>query len=70
MTTYKTAVTDTLNQHTTIRSFTDEPVADEMLNAALNAARRSPTSSNMQTYSMIVVRDAEMKKKLVVFYNH
>lgn len=66
MTVYKTAVTDTLNQHVTIRSFTDKPVPDEMLNAALNAARRSPTSSNMQTYSMIVVRDAETKKKLAV----
>lgn len=66
MTTYKTAVTDTLNQHVTIRSFTDKPVSEEMLNAALNAARRSPTSSNLQAYSIIVVRNTEIKKKLAV----
>ena len=63
---YETAVTQILNQHTTVRSFTDKAVPDEMLHAALNAARRSPTSSNMQTYSIIVVRNAEMKKKLAV----
>jgi len=63
---YETTVTQTLNQHTTVRSFTDKTVPDEMLHAALNAARRSPTSSNMQTYSIIVVRNAEMKKKLAV----
>ncbi len=63
---YETAVMQTLNQHVSVRSFKDKPVSDEMLNAALNAARRSPTSSNMQTYSIIVVRDQEMKKKLSV----
>jgi nitroreductase len=35
-----------------------------MLYAILNAARRSPTSSNMQTYSIIVVRDPETRVKL------
>ena len=63
---YETAVTQTLNQHVTVRSFTDKSVPDELLHAALNAARRSPTSSNMQTYSIIVVRNAKTKKKLAV----
>jgi len=63
---YETAVTQTLNQHASVRTFTDKPIPDDMLNAALNAARRSPTSSNMQTYSIIVVRNAEMKQKLAV----
>ena len=65
-TTLKTAVTETLNQHVSVRSFIDKPVSDEMLSAILNAARRSPTSSNMQTYSIIVVRNPETRKKLAV----
>ncbi len=64
--TYETAVTQTLNQHVSVRSFLDKPVSDEMLHAILNAARRSPTSSNMQTYSIIVVRDPETRQKLAV----
>ncbi len=63
---YTTAVTEILNQHASVRSFIDKPVADDILNAILNAARRSPTSSNMQTYSIIVVRNPEMRQKLAV----
>ena len=62
----ETAVTQTLNQHMSVRSFLDKPVPDEMLRVILNAARRSPTSSNMQTYSIIVVRDPETRQKLAV----
>ncbi len=62
----ETAVTQTLNQHTSIRSFLDKPVPDDMLNTILNAARRSPTSSNMQTYSIIVVRSPATRQKLAV----
>lgn len=63
---YETAVTETLNQHVSVRSFNGKSVSDEMLSAILNAARRSPTSSNMQTYSIIVVRNPETRKKLAV----
>ena len=63
---YETAVIQTLNQHVTVRSFTDKAVPDGMLHAALSAARRSPTSSNMQTYSIIVVRNQEVKQKLAM----
>ncbi|MCP4420806.1 MAG: NADPH-dependent oxidoreductase [Chloroflexi bacterium] len=63
---YETAVTQTLNQHFSVRSFIDKPVPDEMLHAVLNAARRSPTSSNMQTYSIIVVHSPETRQKLAV----
>lgn len=60
-------VLDVLNSHVSVRSFTDEPVSDEMLLAVLNAARRAPTSSNWQTYSIIVVRDQETKEQLAEF---
>ena len=63
---YATAVTQTLNQHASVRKFADKPVPDEMLDTILEAARRSPTSSNMQTYSIIVVRSPETRQKLAV----
>ena len=63
---YETAVTQTLNQHASVRSFINKPVPDEMLHTILNAARRSPTSSNMQTYSIIVIRSPETRQKLAV----
>ncbi|MCB9445656.1 MAG: NADPH-dependent oxidoreductase [Ardenticatenaceae bacterium] len=65
-TVYTTAVTQTLNQHASVRKFTGEPVPDGMLHAILDAARRSPTSSNMQTYSIIIVRSPETRQKLAV----
>jgi nitroreductase len=65
-TVYETAVTQTLNQHASVRKFSGKPVPDEMLHAILDAARRSPTSSNMQTYSIIIVRSPETRQKLAV----
>ena len=55
---------DTLSNHVSIRAYTDEPVDDETVLALMRAARRAPTSSNMQTYSLIAVRDLETRKKL------
>lgn len=57
-------VIEVMSTHVSVRDFTDEPVSDEMLMAVLNAARRAPTSSNWQTYSVIVVRDQAKKDKL------
>ena len=57
----------TLNNHVSVRTHTDEPVDDETVLTLLRAARRAPTSSNMQTYSFVVVRDLETRKKLKAF---
>jgi FMN reductase (NADPH) len=61
---YSTPVTDVMNNHVTVRFYSGEPFPDEMLEAILAAARRAPTSSNMQTYSIIVVRDLETRKEI------
>lgn len=58
---------ETLNNHVSIRKYTDDPVDDETVRTLLRAARQSPTSSNMQTYSFVVVRDLETRKKLKSF---
>jgi nitroreductase len=55
---------DLMRSHVSVRSFTDETVSDDMVDAVLEAARRAPTSSNWQTYSIIVVRDTERKRRL------
>ncbi len=64
-TTTSTAI-ETLNNHVSIRHYTDEGIDDETLRVMLNAARRSPSSSNMQAYSLVVVRDQQKKQKLAV----
>lgn len=55
---------EVLESHVSVRSFTDEPVSDDIVMRILNAARRAPTSSNWQTYSIIVVRDQGKKERL------
>jgi FMN reductase (NADPH) len=55
---------DTLNQRVSVRDYSDKPVDDNIVRALLNAARRSATSSNTQTYSFVVVRDPDKKREL------
>jgi FMN reductase [NAD(P)H] len=53
-----------LRSHRSVRQFTSEPVTDEQLEAIISTAQRASTSSNLQCYSVIVVRDQEKKRKL------
>lgn len=55
---------ETLLNRVSVRTFTDRPVASETVDAILGAAFRAPTSSNIQAYSVIVVRDPEIKRKI------
>ncbi len=55
-----------LHQRVSVRSYADKPVDDATIDAVLAAAFRAPTSSNIQSYSVIVVRDQETKDKLSV----
>ncbi|GAB4326901.1 MAG: NADPH-dependent oxidoreductase [Candidatus Zixiibacteriota bacterium] len=47
-----------------MRRFTGEPIPDEQLHAILTTAQRGSTSSNLQSYSAIVVRNPETKAKI------
>ena len=53
-----------LNDRRSIRKYLPEPVGDAQVEAILEAACRAPTSSNLQAYSILVVRDAEKKALL------
>lgn len=53
-----------LNQHRTIRKYTDQAIAPELLNQLLEAACRTSNTGNMQAYSVIVTTDNELKEQL------
>ncbi len=58
------------NIHTrrTIRKYTQQPISDELLNQLLGDASRTQTMGNLQLYSVVVTRDADMKARLAPFH--
>ena len=48
----------------TIRKYTQQDVSDELLNRLMNEAARTQTMGDLQLYSVVVTRSAEMKAKL------
>jgi len=59
-----TETIDLLEQRVSVRAYTQKPVAEETVAQILRAAFRAPTSSNIQSYSVVVIRDAETKARL------
>ena len=55
-----------LESRVSVRKFRPDPVSDDLLAIVLRAACRAPTSSNIQAYSLIVIRDAEIRRALSV----
>jgi FMN reductase (NADPH) len=55
-----------LESHVSVRKFRPEAVPDDLLMTVLRAACRAPTSSGIQAYSLIVIRDAERRRLLSV----
>lgn len=53
-----------LNSHASVRSFTDRQITEEDELSIITTAQRSPTSYNMQAYSIISVRDRQKKQRL------
>lgn len=54
----------TINTRRTIRKYSDKDVPEQLLNQLLAEASRTQTMGNMQLYSVVVTRSAEMKAKL------
>ncbi|MCS7132561.1 MAG: nitroreductase family protein [Aigarchaeota archaeon] len=48
-----------------IRRYEKRPVPDDVLNAVLEAGRLAPSASNLQPWHFIVVREPEIKRKLI-----
>ncbi len=53
-----------LFKHRSIRKFKSTPIPEEILADILAAAVRASTCGNMQLYSLIVTRDAELREQL------
>ena len=53
-----------INTRRSIRKYSDKEVSDELLNRMLSEASRTQTMGNMQLYSVVITRSAEMKAKL------
>jgi nitroreductase len=57
---------EVLHNRVSVRAFVPDPVPEAQIEAVLRAALRAPTSSNIQAYSVVVVRDAESRRRLSV----
>ena len=57
------ATLETMWKRRSIRKYKSDPIPQEDLNLILEAARRAPTASNKQKWRMIVITDAETRKK-------
>lgn len=60
---YETILKAQLN-HRTIREFKDQPIPEELFNHLLEVARRTPTSTGLQSCSVIRITDKEVKAQL------
>ena len=61
---YPNETMELLYERASCRSFKEEPVPDETLNAVLTAATHAATGGNLQPYSVIKVLDADVRQRL------
>lgn len=54
----------TMFQHKSVRQFLDKPVTDDQLTLIVAAAQSASTSSSLQSWSLIVVRDPEKRARI------
>ncbi|PSH04615.1 MAG: NADPH-dependent oxidoreductase [Acidobacteria bacterium] len=53
-----------LQAHRSERSYKPDPIPDEILDEIIESAHRAPTSINTQTTSIVVIKDAERRKRI------
>jgi len=63
----KIDILDVIKTRRSVRSFTAEPVPDEILKKLVEAGCWAPTGSNMQAWVFVVIRNKEKIKKLQRF---
>jgi nitroreductase len=54
-----------IHKHRSIRKYKPDPVPEALLTEILEAGIRSPSSGNMQAFSIIATRDAALREKLL-----
>jgi nitroreductase len=55
-----------LHNRVSVRKYSSDSVSTEIIDVVLSASFRAPTSSNIQAYSVVVVRDQDTKDKLSI----
>ncbi|MCY1721605.1 nitroreductase family protein [Prolixibacteraceae bacterium Z1-6] len=55
---------DLLNNHVSIRKFQNKEISDDLLKSIIYSGTRASTTGNMQLYSVVVTKEAEMREKL------
>lgn len=53
-----------LNARRTVREYSDKPVPFEIIEKAIQTAGTAPSGANMQPWRFVVVKDAEIKRKI------
>lgn len=58
------AFLDTVRLRRTVREFSSDPVPDEAIELAIEAASLAPSGANMQPWKFVVVRDPAIKREI------
>jgi nitroreductase len=61
----KESIFDQIISHASVRSYSDQPVPEDILERVLTAATRASSSGNMQAYSIIVTSATEIRQELL-----
>ena len=61
---WQTPTIEQIFRHASVRKYRPEPVPVEMIEAIVAAGQRSSTSSNLQTYSVVAIVDADKKARM------
>ena len=60
----KTPTIEQIFRHASVRHYRPDPVSLRMVEAVVAAGQRSSTSSNLQTYSVVAITDADKKAQI------
>jgi nitroreductase len=60
---------DVIAQRRSVRAYRDEPIDQETLGRVLEAARIAPSAANRQPWHFLVIRDAELRARLLEAYS-
>lgn len=58
------AFLETIRLRRTVRDFSSDPVPDEVIELAVEAASLAPSGANMQPWKFVVVRDPALKREI------
>jgi nitroreductase len=62
-------IIDQIHAHRSIRKYKSDPIPAELLQKILESGIRASSSGNMQTYSIIITSDLDLRKKLFKAHN-